>query len=489
MVATHDSPSQKVRAQLDHPIIDADGHTVELVPVLMDYLKEVGGSKMPERYETFGNAWDKFGWAELSDQERRDRVSFRPPWWFNPTKSTVDRATSYLPKLLNERMDELGIDFAMLYPTSGAGYPLIEDDELRQSICRALNKFNADYFREYSHRMAAPAVIPMHTPQEAIAELEYAVNTLGFKAIVIGGHVRRIAAKVKQGHPEEAMFHDRQDVFGMDSDYDYDPFWARCVELKVAPTDHSSAQGWESRRSTSSYVFNHIGSFAVAQEPLAKALILGGVTRRFPTLNFGFLESGVGWACGLYADLIGHWSKRGLKSLKENLDPDKLDLDGLMELFDKYGEKMTMSRREDLRDQFGRKSPPPALLDEFGPAKIEKAEDIYDLFVQRFYFGCEADDPMNAWAFNDKVNPFGARLNAMMSSDIGHWDVPDMQQVVAEAYELVEHGLLTEDDFRDFTFANPVRFWAGMNPDFFKGTAVEDQAARLLAEQGNGLNK
>jgi len=33
------------------------------------------------------------------------------------------------------------------------------------------------------------------------------------------------------------------------------------------------------------------------------------------------------------------------------------------------------------------------------------------------------------------------------------------------------------DDFRDFMFANPVRLHAGMNPEFFAGTRVE-QAVR-----------
>jgi hypothetical protein len=100
--------------------------------------------------------------------------------------------------------------------------------------------------------------------------------------------------------------------------------------------------------------------------------------------------------------------------------------------------------------------------------------------VTNFYFGCEADDPINAWAFNDKVNPFGARLNAIFSSDISHWDVPDMAEVVEEAYELVEKGLITEGDFRDFVFANPVSFFTGMNPDFFKGTVIEDSVKEVV---------
>ena len=45
---------------------------------------------------------------------------------------------------------------------------------------------------------------------------------------------------------------------------------------------------------------------------------------------------------------------------------------------------------------------------------------------------------------------------------------------------MVEHGLITDDDFRDFMFTNPVRFWGESNPDFFKGTVVERQAAEIL---------
>jgi len=55
-----------------------------------------------------------------------------------------------------------------------------------------------------------------------------------------------------------------------------------------------------------------------------------------------------------------------------------------------------------------------------------------------------------------------------------------MREVVAEGYELVEKGLLSEEDFREFVFVNPVRLWTGMNPAFFKGTAVEKEVDQLL---------
>ena len=121
-------------------------------------------------------------------------------------------------------------------------------------------------------------------------------------------------------------------------------------------------------------------------------------------------------------------------------------------------------------------------LDDYSACRIERKEDLRDLFATPFYFGCEADDPMNTWAFDRRVNPFGARLNALFGSDIGHFDVPDMLEVLPEAYELVEDGHITAEDFRDFTFANAVRMWGAGNPGFFNGTVVEKAATAVLAE-------
>ena len=154
----------------------------------------------------------------------------------------------------------------------------------------------------------------------------------------------------------------------------------------------------------------------------------------------------------------------------------------MMELFAEYGGEMAGSRLEEVRRFVELRAPAAGPIDEWAACGIERPEEIRDQFVPHFFFGCEADDPMNAWAFNERTNPFGARLGAMLSSDIGHWDVPDMRDVPGEAYELVERGLLTERDFRDFSFANAARLWAGVNPSFFKGTAVETDVARFLAE-------
>jgi hypothetical protein len=46
---------------------------------------------------------------------------------------------------------------------------------------------------------------------------------------------------------------------------------------------------------------------------------------------------------------------------------------------------------------------------------------------------------------------------------------------------MVEHGLITADNFRDFTFTNVVRLYTDMNPDFFSGTVIEADAEKVKA--------
>src|SRR2546426_1094850 len=384
--------ARKLRSRLNHPIIDADGHWLEYGPVMREEFRRIGGDAAVEALAT---ATDRVPSSlRMSLPERRRRRVGMEAFWSSPSENVLDRATAMLPRLMYERLDDLGIDFSVVYPTAGLSYHRMQDTRLRRAICRAYNVFTADQFRDLSDRIIPAAIIPMYTPDEAIEEIEFAVRQLGYKVIMVGGLMRRPVPALAEERPDAASLVEWYDVIGLDSDHDYDPVWEKCRELRIAPSFHNGARSILLRNSPSNFCFNHIGHFASAGHAVCKALFFGGVTRRFPDLNFAFLEGGVGWACMPYADLIGHWEKR-----------------------------------------------------------------------------------------NRQANPMGARLNALFSSDIGHFDVPDMADVVPEAYELLEHGLLTDDDFRDFMFANAVRFWGEVNPDFFKGTVVEKAAADVL---GNG---
>jgi predicted TIM-barrel fold metal-dependent hydrolase len=471
--------SRQIREHLDHPVIDVDGHLVEYLPPLRDYVKQIGGSKFELRILDEHHPIDPAG--EALKQTRAPGV-----WWPLPTKNTLDRATSALPKLLHERLDEIGLDFTVLFNTTmprvevhragqrgESDYRSNRDPEVEQIKTRAFNAFRADLCRDYADRMTPAASIPMNTPEIAIEELEYAIQVLGLKAVTIRS-LRRPLPSLEKSHPELFPSIFWLDSFGLDSPYNYDPFWAKCVELQVPILCHGGSFGWTGRNSPTNAVYNHIGHSADGNEALCKSLFLGGVTRRFPALRVAFLECGVAWAYRVYCDLIDRWHKRN-KNAIQNYNPALLDRELFVDLHRRYGDARVQTYlSEVLEVSTSVHSPVATPPDDFGLAGIESPEEIRDLFIPNFFFGCEADDPTNALAFDDARLPFGVHLNAVLSSDIGHWDVPDMSKVIVEAYEQVETGRLSREDLRAMTFTNAVDLLAGANPTFFAGTVVED---------------
>lgn len=430
-------------------MIDADGHVVEALPVVVEHIRNVAGNDAADRLVPSS--------VTYSTSDAPGSAGVMAPWWTLPA-TALDRATSFLPALLSERLDEIGIDFGILYSSVGLLAFAHEDDVTRHGACRGLNTYLSEVTHGLGDRLCAAAVIPTHTPDEAVAELEHAVRTLGFKAVMLNDVVARGDG--------------RYDLLALDSAYDYDEVWSACVDLGVAVTVHSPSWGIGLRQSTSRYMFNHIGNFGASADAFAKALFFGGVLHRFPALRFAFLECGAGWAAQLRGDLIDRWNKRGPGHI-DRLDPSRLDVDEWNRLLDRYGRGMfdDATVRAVMASQSGQ---PPDDVDDFRDTGVREPGDIAAQFGNLF-LGCEADDATIPWAYD--LDP---PLQPMLGSDIGHWDVPDATEVVPEAWELVEHGKLTRDQFRAFACDNVIRLHGGMNPSFFDGTRVETYARSVL---------
>ena len=471
----------EIKARLDHPIVDADAHQLEVIPVLLEFLRDAGGPGMPDRFLEY------FVWVRrtfrLTPEERLDQRSAVPVWWPMPTENTIDRATTVLPGLLYERMDEIGLDFSIVYPGTGllvVTLPGMADDELRRAAARAYNLYNAEMFRGLEDRLTPAAVIPMHTPDEAIEELDYAIGTWASRR-----RSSRATSCARCRRPRVSTPTPRARSCTRTAS-------ASTAHTTTTPCGRSASTSGSRRRSTrvrsaagraqsvSRHQYNQLGGFAEGGEAIAKSLFFGGVPNRFPTLKLGFLEGGVAWGQALYCRMLEHWKKRNAEAIL-GLDPALLDKQYFKKLIDEHGNDRVKAHRDRLVDDLSWADHPEE-LDDWRACGLETEEDVYRQFVPNFFYGCEGDDRLNACAFDTKVNPMGARLNAMFGSDIGHFDVEDMAEIIEEVYELVEDDLVTETDFRDFTFENAVRLHGGMNPKFFEGTSVHDEAAEVLAK-------
>src|SRR5438034_1046848 len=180
----------------------------------------------------------------------------------------------------HERIKDLdldGIDAAFLYPSIGLFSGAVQDPKLAAAMCRAYNRWLADYCKPYPDRLFGIAMLPMQSVDLAIEEMRFARKQLGMK----GGFLRPNPYNGRMAnHP------------------DYDPFWAEAQELDFSIGFHEGASGgmptvgvdrFEGRGA------RHIISHTMEMMLVALAVIWGGTCERFPKIRIGFLESGGGW--------------------------------------------------------------------------------------------------------------------------------------------------------------------------------------------------
>jgi predicted TIM-barrel fold metal-dependent hydrolase len=267
-------------------------------------------------------------WYGLSQAERMARWTHRPPFWGEPLRNHgLDLATATFPDLMYRRLDQLGIDFTVLYPTIGINTRGYADAATQRACCRGLSDYYAAHW--LGHRPDDPGGDhPMFTPAEAIDELDYAVTGRGFKAVMLPSYVKRPLDALVERAPEAARFAWRADTFGIDSEHDYDPVWAKCCDLGVVPSFHTPGEGSTFHDSISNPVYNHVGHFASAATAICKSLFLGGVSQRFPELRF--LVRGrvlFGWAWSLLADLHEPLGEAQPGRTRPHSDPRLADAD------------------------------------------------------------------------------------------------------------------------------------------------------------------
>src|SRR5438105_9773954 len=193
-MSAHHTP-EEIRKDLTHPVIDGDGHWVEYTPVFAEKIRKVTGDLGANGFlQSQRRGPDSLS---MTPGQRAERGVGMEGFWGRQSTNTLDRATAMMPRLLYDRLNELGLDYCVIYPTAGLSIPRIADDATRRAVIRGFNIVTFDFFKGLEDRLTPVAVIPVRTPDEAIEELEFVVKQLGAKVCMFGSGVRRLHNQAK----------------------------------------------------------------------------------------------------------------------------------------------------------------------------------------------------------------------------------------------------------------------------------------------------
>ena len=161
-MSAHHTP-EEIRKGLTHPVIDGDGHWVEYTPVFAEQIRKVtgdlGANGFLQSQRRIPDA------LSMTLEQRTERGVAMEGFWGRQSTNTRDRATAMMPRMLYDRLGELGIDFGIVYPTAGLGIPRIADDATRRAVIRGFNVVTHEYFKDLGDKLTPAAVIPVHTPR------------------------------------------------------------------------------------------------------------------------------------------------------------------------------------------------------------------------------------------------------------------------------------------------------------------------------------
>jgi uncharacterized protein len=186
-----------------------------------------------------------------------------------------------------------GIDAAFLYPSIGLFVGGVVDPKLAGAICRAYNRWLADYCKPYPDRLFGVAMLPMQDVDTAIAEMTFARKELGMH----GGFLR-------PNPYNNRLIHDPV----------YEPFWTAAEELDFSIGFHEGAAPGMPQVGVDRFNgrgAQHIISHTMEMMLAALSMIWGGVCERHPKLRVGFLESGGGWIAPWLDRMDRHFDDQG----------------------------------------------------------------------------------------------------------------------------------------------------------------------------------
>ncbi len=322
--------------QLDFPVFDADNHMYETTEALtkhlpdshrglVDYIDHKGRTKIMVRgkiseyipnptFQRVGSPGAQEEYFKSGNPEGKSHREIMKP---------IDALPAFFsPEPRLELMDELGLDYAMMYPTLAS---LVEErfrdapDECH-IVIHALNEWMLEHWTfNYEGRIFPTPIVTLPIVDKAIEELEWCAER-GARAVLI----RPAAPPGLRGPRSFAL-------------PEFDPFWERMVELDVLVAMHASDSGykrftdeWEGVSGEMTAFRQSLFQMAISHNrPIQDAVtswVAHGALTRHPKLKVAIVENGSSWVRPLLAHLedvyerFPHsWEEHPVEAIKRNL--------------------------------------------------------------------------------------------------------------------------------------------------------------------------
>jgi len=302
---------------MEYNVIDADGHICEPPDLWEKYIEPKYREGCPKLITLEGGEeiLRIEGDYAISLSRGKQKVSFGGVGAIGARDGKVSPRIPYAegrkggfdPHARIPDMDAEGIDAVFLYPSLGLFMGATKDPDFSSAVCRAYNRWLADYCKAYPERLFGAAMLPMQSVAGAVQEMRFAARELGFHA----GFIRPNPYNGRVLHDPE-----------------YDPLWTEAQELGFSIGIHGGSESGQPTlamdRFTRGMAVRHVVAHTFEMIAAATSLIMCGVCDRFPKLKFAFLESGGGWMAGWLDRMDRHFDDAGMNDTRLSTRPSEL---------------------------------------------------------------------------------------------------------------------------------------------------------------------
>ena len=318
--------------ELPYPVFDADNHMYETQEALtkflpdkrknaIDYVQVRGRTKIVVRghisdyipnptfevvarpgaqEEYFRHGSGGKSYREVMGEPMKAIPAFREPG----------------PRL--EMMDELGIDYALMFPTlaSLVEERMKDDPEMTHDVIHALNRWMLETWSfNYKDRIFATPVVTLPIVDRALEELEWCMEH-GARTVLV--------------RPAPVPGYRGSRSFRLE---EFDPFWQACIKANIPVSMHASDSGyseflnvWEPGDEFLPFKPTAFRTVAMGKRPIEDAmaaLVCHGALSRNPELRVLSIENGADWVPYLFKMFKSTYAKMPSGFLEDPIEAFK----------------------------------------------------------------------------------------------------------------------------------------------------------------------